>query len=419
MFQLNKKSILLAAAFLLGSSPPSALAEKDTWKFAKNIEIQNEGKYQSLFLDEEVYSGAREDLGDVRIVNEKGQTVPYYMKNGYGNVSEQETVYSSEPLPGREENGNTLYDFKMIQDEKNTDIVGETLKADLPDQPFLKKTQVLGSYDGLKWEPVTEDTLYNTGEVKKDTIDLGMAMKYTYYRVKILDNAEKINLPGLSLIHSETRESFKEFSKQKTPEFTAAEKGKQTVITIENKQRLKIAKVSVNAAGNFRRTVEIEEGSGLPVSLSGEAELYRADFKDTRILNTDLTFQSPSSAGKITITISNEDNAPLDLQGITITYLVDELVFEKKSAGPYQLLYGSKNAQIPQYDIEEFRSFIEKESVSEATLGSSIKRPQKAAPKEEKQVQWFQTEWVFNTIIALISVLLIVFILQKMTKVKK
>ncbi|WP_338779055.1 DUF3999 family protein [Metabacillus sp. FJAT-52054] len=420
MFRLNKPMILLAAALFISSSPPSVKAESNliNWKFAKNIEIQKEGNYQSLFLDEEVYSGAREDLGDVRIINEKGQTVPYYLKNGYGSSSEQETVYSSEALPGREENGNTLYDFKIIQEEKNTDILGETLKADLPDQPFLKKVEVLGSYDGLKWEPVKEDTLYNTGEVKNDTIDLGMAMKFSYYRIKVIGNTEKIVLPGLSLIHSETTESFKEFSEKKTPEFTAVEKGKQTIVTIENKQRLKTAKVSLKAEGNFRRTVEIEDGSGSPISLSGEAELYSANFKNTRIQNTGLTFQVPSAAEKIVIKISNEDNAPLGIKEITQEYAIDQIVFEKSSGGTYQLLYGNEEAEIPQYDIEEFQRFIEKETVSEAVLGSALQRPKAAEPKEKK-VYWFQTEWVFNIIIGLTSILLIVFILQKMTNVKK
>jgi len=53
----------------------------DDWRFSKEIYYSDDNEYKSFFLDEEIYRYVKEDLSDIRIVNEKNEFVPYYMFN--------------------------------------------------------------------------------------------------------------------------------------------------------------------------------------------------------------------------------------------------------------------------------------------------------------------------------------------------
>ncbi|MTH54698.1 DUF3999 family protein [Bacillus mangrovi] len=410
------KGLILASVFL--TAVPAAAAEEQ-WKYSKPIQTPETGNYVSLFLDEEVYAGANEDLSDLRIRNEKGKDIAYYVNSGYMDISEEETVYSSESTGSMEEDGSIFYDFKLLPLEENTDISGEIIQVDLPEPPFLYKVTLFGSYDGSKWEPAAEDILYDTGDAVKDTIELGEPEKYRYYRLQVKGSSKDKPFDGLTLLHSEKTESFKQFLKQKKPEYSIQQQDSETIITVRNPQKLKAASIYVKADGSFKRLADVTDKSGAWF-LKGE-ELYSADFKETSIQKTTLQFNEPVASEEILIVIENGDSPPLNIEEVTMDYYMDQLVFDKSGSKSVSLYYGSPEAQAPQYDLEEFKSFIEKEKPVQASLGPVKNQPEpekEAAPAQEKQenTEWYQSQWTFNIIIGLVSILLIVFILQKMNR---
>src|SRR5690554_806021 len=98
----NKSRLLviaIAAAAVFMWLPPFALlteAKSAEWAFSKTIQAEDIAEYRSVLLDEDVYAQALEGLIDLRIIDDEGQFIPYYIEAGTTDSKEKETVYSSE-----------------------------------------------------------------------------------------------------------------------------------------------------------------------------------------------------------------------------------------------------------------------------------------------------------------------------------
>lgn len=65
-------------------------------------------------------------------------------------------------------------------------------------------------------------------------------------------------------------------------------------------------------------------------------------------------------AKKLRITIENNNNQPLDIQGVEVKNAIYFLIARFTEKGNYSLFYGNKKAEKPQYDIENFEENIPK-----------------------------------------------------------
>jgi hypothetical protein len=203
--------MLSVTLLMIGLSAAGASAEDHTagWQFSKIIEFKHEAldksktQYRSVFLDEAVYAKAREDLADLRIVDAEGRFIPFYMESGFTENSEKATVYSAQMITSIQKKQDTLIDYFIKPLQQNVDIQGNLLKVTLPKMSFLKFVEVFGGYDGNQWELLGKYTLYNTEQLEKNSIELGRIYKYNYYRLRIIDNVEKIAFPELELVHNE------------------------------------------------------------------------------------------------------------------------------------------------------------------------------------------------------------------------
>ncbi|MDF2651037.1 MAG: hypothetical protein K0Q73_6842 [Paenibacillus sp.] len=409
-------SIISLVCLLTGMTVLGAEEGHKEWRFSKPIDVQTSSRYHALFLDEDVYAGANVNLSDLRIVDNKGKFVPYYIDSGYGESMEQSTVYSSDLVTSVKKDNDTLIDFRIKPKLEDTDIQGNTLLIGLPKEAFLKHTEIYGSYDGNQWELLAKEDLFRTDQFEKNTIELGAERKFNYYRLVVLNNVENLAFPQMQLLHNMRAIKWNEYKKMRTPAYVIKEEAKQTNITIPNEQRLKIKKVLIDVGGSFIRPYAVYDPNGNAIQVDGKKELYRVDFKDVQIANTTITASAPIAEPQLTLKINNSDNPPLKITGITIEYFVDKLVFEDQGNGPYQLLYGNSKAGKPQYDIVNFKSHIQKEGVILGKLGAQAVSPE-AAPQSPAP-WWFQSKTWFNIVIIVVALGLILFLTKKLNRTK-
>jgi hypothetical protein len=392
----------------------SAQMEQQEWPFSKAIELQGSGPYHALFLDEEVYGGTREDLGDLRIVNQSGNYVPFYMDHGYGEAKEQSKTYSSSLVRSAIKKGNTLLDYKITPMSENVDIQGNILAIELPEVDFLKHIDVYGSYDGNQWEFIDQSDLYRTDQLVKSSIELGSEHKFEFYRLSVLNNVEKLKFPSLQLIHNTEELQWLDYKKLGDPSYEVKQVDGVTEIIVNNESRLRINKMQLLTEGsNFTRSVELYDDQGVNIRTVGEQDLFRLDFKDVQIMNNAITTPIPNSSPSFTIRINNRDDSPLNIVDVHTEYIVDKLVFEDTDEGPYKLLYGNPNAIQPQYDIVNFKTHIEQEEVALGKLGTQVSL-QEGFSKEEPTAWWQQQKVWFNGIIIFVSILLVGLLIKKM-----
>ncbi|MRN54081.1 DUF3999 family protein [Paenibacillus monticola] len=389
------------------------------WGFTKPIEIAGKAPYHALYLDEEVYRQASNDLRDLRIVDGNGGFVPFYKDSGITAAEEQSLTYSSVLVHTAKKGVNTSFDYKITPIREDADIQGNKLVFTLPDEAFLKHVQVLGSYDGNVWEPLTKGDLYSTdGGVEQNSIELGTAYKFSYYRLVVANNSENLNFSTLLLLHNSTELKTTDYRRLRTPAYEIKKMGDQTQILVHNSDHLKVSKIMLKSTGNFIRKYELLDGSERNIETQGDGMLYRLDFQDAQdaqIAATDIVPFTTVTAPSFTIVIYNHDDAPLSISGLSMEYLIDKLVFAEEGVGPYRLLYGNPGASTPQYDIVNFKAHIEVEGVALAKLGAESVVP-KTSVDSSSQVGWFQSRIWFNGVIIAVSLLLIIMLIRKMNR---
>lgn len=412
--------LLGGCLFNIGGGMSVQATEQDgqqDWHFSKSLDFKDDGgSYRAVFLDEQVYAGATDDLRDLRIVNGKGQFVPYYIDNGYEESAEHQVKYATE-LVGtvKKEKDTSVLDFKVTPLGENVDIQGNVLTISLPEDHFLKHVDVYGSYDGTAWEWLQKDDLYRTDSLKKDTIELSDKYTFSYYRLKVMNNVEGLDFSQLQLSYNISAVQWRDFQKSAKPTYEMKQEAGFTDIIVQNSDRLKIKKVQLAASGNFKRTYEVMDSEGESIETEGVAELFRLNFKDATIANTTITAVLPITSSNFIIRIHNQDDLPLDISDITVEYNLDKLVFEDRGTEPYHLLYGNDNVVKPQYDIVNFKSHIEQEDVGSGALGEQVVLSVK--PKDSLSApKGFATKPWFSGVIIVISVVLIGLIANKLRR---
>jgi hypothetical protein len=421
------KGILIVVVTLLGSlffyvgdGVSVHSAEQDgqqDWQFSKPLNFEANGSsYRAVFLDEQVYAGATQDLRDLRIVDGKGQFVPYYIDSGYEESAERQVKYATE-LVGtvKKEKDTSVLDFKVTPLGEHVDIQGNILTISLPQDYFLKHVEVFGSYDATAWEFVQKDDLYRTESLKKDTIDLNDTYTYSYYRLKILNNVEGLDFSQLQLSYNTSAIQWQDYQKNAKPTYEMKQEAGFTDIIIQNADHLKIKEVQLLAAGNFKRNYEVLGPDEEHIETEGVAELFRLNFKDATIADTTITAALPITSSSFKVRINNQDDLPLDISDIQIKYNLDKVVFEDRGSESYHVLYGNDNVVKPQYDIVNFKSHIEQEGVALGSLGEQMVISEKTKESAPAPKGFASKPW-FSGVIIVISVVLIGLIGNKLRR---
>jgi len=388
----------------------SAAEEFSPWGYYKEINMAGDNKYKALYLDEEVYQHSSANLSDIRITDDKGVFVPYYIQNGWTDEKQNEIVYSSKLLSVVKENNDTVIDFKIIPLKENMDTVGNKIVLSLPRQNFFKKINLYGSHDGATWQYVCTDTLYKIDNLEKKEIYLANTEKYRYYRIVILDNAEEVAMERLQLIYSYNQKQWNTYKKVARMDYSITNEGKHTNILLNNVHHLKVKTIVFDIEGNFKRRYEVL-GDNKPISPYGRpGEIYNLQFNHYKVSNTSIDFGSyPLSSSQILIKINNDDNRPLKIKDMQVEYYTDKIVFEYIGGAPYRLYFGNPAGLKPSYEIDQYKTHAERENQDLCKLGQMQNN---RAVKQESSP--FRADYIFNAVIGVVSLLLVVLLARKL-----
>ncbi|MCD8511503.1 MAG: hypothetical protein LRY73_17680 [Bacillus sp. (in: Bacteria)] len=230
---------------------------------------------------------------------------------------------------------------------------------------------------------------------------------------------KKIQLEGLQLIHNEQLSNWVNYSDTVELPFDVIHEDRHTKVQFQNENRLKIAAIRFSLEGNFRRSVSAVDHEGRPLNIQGESELYQILFEQVQVENKELRFPQPVAAEEIVITVFNEDSAPLNITGIEVVYYMDRLIFEGSVQEPLQLLYGNPEARSPVYDLANFKTYILREPLQEASVSRGTEQPD--FTKERGSEAWgpLSFQRLFQIAIILASIVLVVLIGTKLSRQNK
>lgn len=406
------KCSFIAVLVWIVSMPAFAAENLDAWNYSAPIHFEGNNKYKSLFLTEEVYEHVSSGLTDLRIVDAQGGYVPFYIQSGFNTLRKNEIIYGAEIVQRFKKNNDSYIDFAIIPLKNNTDVSGNHLIFELPTDNFLKHIEIYGSNDGDRWDYIGKDYIFRENGRKKNEVPIGKR-KYTYYRIVILNNPEDITLKTMSLSNNDTDNQWSSFVKTALINFDVKIDKNDSIVTLSNKQRLAIKQIILEVGDNFQRNYSVY-GESLNGTLFKSGELYNLQLENIKVSDTKIDFGSnPISAPIIFVKIDNRDDRPLAIKSISIEYYIDKLIFPDIGNVPYQLYFGNNKATKPKYEIELQKAYIEKEQQDNSGLGAI-----QAKNREVPASSAMNMKYVFNGIIAAVSILLVGLLITRMNDKK-
>lgn len=364
--------------------------------------ISNQGnhQYKSVRLSPMIYQGANKDLSDIRIKDDQGQEVPYFIHTGDQKIQHESTQFDMELVNSYIKDDTFYFDYKLkimpIGDVLATSIVAESNETN-----FAKSIEIFGSYDNKNWQKIKDDTLYSVDSHIKTQISFEEPQKYTYYRFKLSNNLEKISFDQVYLEYDASQYQADYFSEEVAPDFTVSEKGSNTQITLKGIKNLKLADITIVSDSMFKRML---------ITPLGEKELYHLTFGNETYQDATIPMNwQESDTDNFVITIENNDDAPISIDKIMVQYYADELVFDGGNSEFFLLEFSnSEDKTAPEYDIANYKDLALKQGTDSLEIKNIV-----TDGKVEKSIDY---KWIFNIVVICIGVLLGAILLMKVKK---
>ncbi len=372
--------------------------------FAHTAQIVNKGdnKYKALRLTPQVYNLANSDLSDIRLKDEKGNIIPYFINSSYSTSYQESYIYPMIMIDSFEKDDFFYFDYKIDKDY-DRDILATSIALNTKNEGFAKRVNVSGSYDGVKWTNIQEDTIYNVDNNSNLEIKFSATQKYTHYRLKLSNNLEKLSFDNVELYYSEEKSKTDYFIEKLMPEYTVEEKGKETHINISGLTNLRLDEITIGSDDVFKRDASTP---------NGVEEIYNLSFGNESYSDTSLQMnQYVSKRDIFTVVIHNKDDKPIQISSVAVKYYTDELVFDGSAGGSFVLEFGADDTlQKPAYDIANYKSDVLRQQIDKLEI-SNISVAQPAQVKKEADYTL-----VFNITVVIVAIILGAIILVRLKR---
>jgi hypothetical protein len=394
------------------------------WRYVKAIQLPSilpEGGLAAIAPDVEVFGQSAPGLVDLRVV-ENGETeVPFQ-------VLEERGARQQGLLPA------TVRDLGFVPGEHTSFVVAVSqsgarhneVEVRTSSRNFQRMAQVEGSTDGETWTVLREGarifdfTLTDPSFTTRNTRISYSESTARYLRVRILNQQEEpLNITGASVFSvrdkpdRETRYPADIIGRDEDAQLRA------TVLNVDLRVNgLPTSRLRVDTAQvNFYRRVFLDTSrdgeTWETISTSGELFSY-----DTpKFVGGQLTVTYPETTGRyIRLTVYNEDNPPLDIEGLEVFGVSRKLLFPARPGAAYQLYYGNTDARSPSYDLARFLPYLETEGLPQGTLGAQMDNTAFEIPREP----WSERlPWLIPAMVALAAVVVGILLLGVLRQAKK
>ena len=368
---------LAALVSLLALSSAAADFSLKDWKFAKSISVPDgltEGDLVEVVPDPEVFNRAAPGLADLRIVQGNEQEVPYQVVVERGSRDRRSFTVSIRDL------GFVSGQYSsFVADLGQGGLLHNEIEVFTSSQNFQRDVTVEASNDATKWTVLQEGTkifdftLKERAFTARDTRVRYPESTARFLRIRITnDGDEPLNISGASVFSvAETlaeEASYPAIISERTEDSTT----RTSLIVFDlGTKGLPTNKLTIQTDQvNFYREVALE-GTGdaprwSPVQRSGV--LYSYD--TPKFVGDKLTLSYPEITFRyLRLTIDNEDNPPVPIDGVEFSGVPRKLVFQAQPGAAYTLYYGNPSARAPSYELERILPFLETENLPVGGLG--------------------------------------------------
>lgn len=387
--------------FFLSNFDSSAMKNIEDWKYSKAIHLRGSAKYKAIYLDEDVYFYSQNSLADLRIVDNKGVFIPYFIESYDTEPALPKKVHNTIPLSNYSLANSMFVQFMVTPGNENSLPKGNALSFSLKDHTTLSKVDVYGGYEIFQWNYLTSSSLYKVSSFSKTTISLGKTYDYKYYQIRFPRGHDSPPIQSIQLQYDPLLDNHNIHT---VPLTNYSVKHNESTTTIKmampKTNQIKLKSIHFDISGDYVRYYTLETKDGL--TLNGR--IYNLELNETEISLTEIEFPELISTPLVTVTLENRDDIPLTINKIYITYVTDKLVFEPENISQnttYRLLFGNPTASEPVYDFRHYQEFIDDSNQTVCSLGSLVQNTSKEYPVFKDFFEKFQATHLFFMVSAL------------------
>lgn len=346
-----------------------AMKNLEDWKYSKSIYLKGSSKYKAIYLDEDIYLHSQNNLADLRIVNNKGDFIPYYIEPYKTEPKSPPITYNTVPLSNYSLANSTFFQFMVTPSHENTLPKGNVLTLSLNDRTTLSKVDVYGGHEIFQWNYLASSSLYEVGNFSKTTIPLGKTYDYKYYQIRFPRDRDSSPIQSVQLQYDPLLDNHNIHTVQLDNYSVKHDTNSTTIkMAMPKTNQIKLKSIRFNIAGDYVRDYTLQTKEGLTL----EGRIYNLELKGTAIRSTEIEFPELISTPLITVTFENRDDIPLTIHQIYTTYVTDKLVFEPEKNSEntsYRLLFGNPTVSEPMYDFRHYQELIDQNNQTVCNLG--------------------------------------------------
>jgi hypothetical protein len=351
------------------TAPPSLLpATQDPvlayFTNVRDVRVAQPGVQNYFAVDEEIWSRARPDLGDLRIYDGETQ-VQYALSVQRGSTASQEEV--ARILNLGDVKGHTEFDLDMGKLAEY-----DRIRLNLDAKNFVITASLAGS-NTLAEQPATQlspSTLYDftSEQLGSNSVLKLPPSSFRYLHIRLSPPITPQQVKGATVYNlQETKTIWTKVGSCGT----ALQNQRTTVITCESPIRVPVDRIRFQVDPgqvNFRRAVTVADSTGRYES-SGEITRVRLNRAGTTVVSEEMDLQTAGQgSGRLTIAIDNGDNPPLSIAGAQLLSIERRVYFDPQEKSSLRLYYGDAKLDSPVYDYARF--FHADPAAAKAELGA-------------------------------------------------
>ncbi|QQS46753.1 MAG: DUF3999 family protein [Acidobacteriota bacterium] len=420
--------VLLAAGIFILCGRAAADFDLKKWHLWREVRIDPQPEKPAYFqieLDGPVFAGARQDLEDLRVVDQAGVEVPTQLviQDGreHRNFISLEMLDRTLAPDGR---------FSFVVDLGEEPVRHNRVILSTSAVNFSRRVRIETGPDNKTWAVTREDGYIFS--FRPDSTVRNLAVEYPistkrFLRVTVFNQVNRKEEP-IEISRAEVAIDAESEPQLIVPPIasqnrTEDSKDRATIIDLDlGYPNYPTTAVEFQTGqSNFHRHIEIygkqriEEDSKLERltwSRVGDGEIHQVALNGYQSSNLRIDYQE-TDLRYLRLKIFHLDDRPVTIDRIRILSRPRRLVFRADPGSSYRLFYGNSEATRPRYDLEKMIRYIDLNQARTATLGpqqGEVARPTDGTEQEKPG----QPAWLIGTLIA--SALVLIWLIIRLAK---
>lgn len=347
------------------------LESEDLFSHEQTIILPEETHdYYSIELSGIHYRNAQNDLDDLRVRDSRGVYCPHIFNSSRYEETSESLSYGAASIGVSTETVNdvpvTHHDFQVVDFPDEGEI--NSIVFDSDTESFSCQVRVSARTAKGEWLPVATDTVYRLIDVEKMVVELNEGPLYQFWRITV-DSPSPFDPLSIEPRLDRKRSESRGFIKETVLDFDDETEKRQTVLNVENPDRLRLVSLTLETKALFKRQVLLYTGN----SRFADKQLYRIPSGESVAVDTTIEPDGPwLQHESFQVIIKDLDDQPLPVERITARYQTDYLVFRPSGYPPYMLVYGNESLGKRVYDLASYREEVLAQNPPAAALAAPV-----------------------------------------------